>query len=284
MAAGKKRQLNYELLRIIAMLMIVSLHYLGKGGLLGDPARADMTAAGYTAWFFEAFFLVAVNVYVLISGYFGVDARGSMTNGKNVTFRDVLRKPFNVWKQVFFYSVFFGCITLVTGVREFDLYHCFSYLFPVVTEHYWFATSYFMLYLLTPMLNKAVKDMTRRQLGIVLAGLLILFSGIKSVSPVGFAFDRYGYDLPWFICVYLTGAYLGLYGKERSSKRGWLLYAGSCLLGFGVNLAMWFLAGKWDSLSYYFTVPYPLSGRSRGTALRFFGNFHKGRDCGKGGA
>ena len=105
MAAEKKRQLHYELLRIAAMLMIVSLHYLSKGGLLGDPARADMTAAGYTAWFVEAFFLVAVNVYVLISGYFGVDARGGMTNGKNVSFREVMRRPLRIWKQVFFYSV-----------------------------------------------------------------------------------------------------------------------------------------------------------------------------------
>ena len=32
MAAEKKRQLHYELLRIAAMLMIVSLHYLSKGG------------------------------------------------------------------------------------------------------------------------------------------------------------------------------------------------------------------------------------------------------------
>ncbi len=38
MGAGKKRQLNYELLRILAMLMIVCLHYLSKGGLLGDPS------------------------------------------------------------------------------------------------------------------------------------------------------------------------------------------------------------------------------------------------------
>ena len=55
MASGKKRQLNYELLRILAMLMIVSLHYLSKGGILGEPARADMTTAGYTAWLIEAF-------------------------------------------------------------------------------------------------------------------------------------------------------------------------------------------------------------------------------------
>ena len=141
MAAEKKRQLHYELLRIAAMLMIVSLHYLSKGGLLGDPARADMTAAGYTAWFVEAFFLVAVNVYVLISGYFGVDARGGMTNGKNVSFREVMRRPLRIWKQVLFYSVLFGCGAFVIGAREFDLYQLFSYCFPIVTEHYWFATS-----------------------------------------------------------------------------------------------------------------------------------------------
>ena len=29
-----KRKTNYELLRIVAMLMIIALHYLDKGGIL----------------------------------------------------------------------------------------------------------------------------------------------------------------------------------------------------------------------------------------------------------
>lgn len=256
MAAGKKRQLNYELLRIIAMLMIVSLHYLGKGGLLGDPARADMTAAGYTAWFFEAFFLVAVNVYVLISGYFGVDARGSMTNGKNVTFRDVLRKPFNVWKQVFFYSVFFGCITLVTGVREFDLYHCFSYLFPVVTEHYWFATSYVILCLLMPFLNAGLSYMNQKELKYLLSGLLLLFSISKTVIPMQLPWDKYGYDSLWFIVLYLTGAYLRRYEPAvvRSRWGAGLLYIGSVLAVFAsffLIRAVYLRTGRLEDLINY---------------------------------
>lgn len=129
MASGKKRQLNYELLRILAMLMIVSLHYLSKGGILGEPARADMTTAGYTAWLIEAFCIVAVNVYVLISGYFGVDARGSRGSGKKLTFREALRKPIKIWKQVFFYSMLFGCGALIIGVQQFDLYQFFFLLF-----------------------------------------------------------------------------------------------------------------------------------------------------------
>ena len=176
MAAEKKRQLHYELLRIAAMLMIVSLHYLSKGGLLGDPARADMTAAGYTAWFVEAFFLVAVNVYVLISGYFGVDARGGMTNGKNVSFREVMRRPLRIWKQVLFYSVLFGCGAFVIGAREFDLYQLFSYCFPIVTEHYWFATSYVILCLAMPFLNAGIAYMDQRELKYLLCGFLLLFS------------------------------------------------------------------------------------------------------------
>ena len=101
MATEKKRQLNYELLRIIAMLMIVSLHYLSKGEILGDHARNDMTVTGYVAWLIEAFCIVAVNVYVLISGYFGMDAYESGGSEKELTFWKVLRKPLKIWKQVF---------------------------------------------------------------------------------------------------------------------------------------------------------------------------------------
>ena len=118
MGAGKKRQLNYELLRILAMLMIVCLHYLSKGGLLGDPSRADMTATGYTAWLVEALCLVAVNVYVLISGYFGVDSLGSQTVGKRLTFWEVMRKPLKIWKQVFFYQCSLAVGRLSLGCRH----------------------------------------------------------------------------------------------------------------------------------------------------------------------
>ena len=50
----KERQLNCEVLRIVAMLMIVCLHYFGKGGLLGKPSDPELTAAGYTIWSLEA--------------------------------------------------------------------------------------------------------------------------------------------------------------------------------------------------------------------------------------
>lgn len=229
MRSGKKRQLNYELLRILAMLMIVCLHYLSKGGLLGDPARADMTATGYTAWFVEALCLVAVNVYVLISGYFGVDLLGSQTVGKRLTFWEVMRKPLKIWKQVFFYSMLFGCGAIVLGLQAFDPYRFFSYCFPIVTEHYWFATSYIFLCLMMPFLNAGISCLDQKELRWLLLGFLLLFSMAKTVIPMQLPWDKYGYDSLWFVVLYLTGAYIRRYEMPFLARR-WraaALYLGS---------------------------------------------------------
>ena len=65
----KERMANLEVLRCVAMMMVVVLHYLGKGGLLPD-LTAPLSAQDMAAWLLEAICIVAVNVYMMISGYF----------------------------------------------------------------------------------------------------------------------------------------------------------------------------------------------------------------------
>ncbi len=254
--AGKGRRANFELLRILAMIMVVIMHFLSHSGRLLSPGESadKVKIAGSLL---EAFCLVAVNVYVLLSGYFGV--RSSFKPSKAV----------GLLCRIWFYALLiplvlsamkasglFPAWEITTEMSEKGVYGLIQYFFPIETEHYWFATSYFMLYLLTPVLNAAAGSMSKRQFQIVLGGLLILFSGIKSFSPVAFAFDNYGYDLPWFICVYLTAAYLSLHGSELFEKRGWYIYTGSCLAGFGINAGMYVLCRRSGLFEYYFTVPY----------------------------
>ena len=58
----KSRQSNMELLRVVAMLMIITLHYLDKGNVL--PEFAEMSTANhYIAWLLESFCYVAVNSF-----------------------------------------------------------------------------------------------------------------------------------------------------------------------------------------------------------------------------
>ena len=66
MDVQKHNLVGIELLRIIAMMMVVGLHYLNFGGILWSEAVMNRRIA----WGIEAFLFVAVNCYVLISGYF----------------------------------------------------------------------------------------------------------------------------------------------------------------------------------------------------------------------
>ena len=68
-----KRRLNYELLRIIAMLMVITLHYLSHTNMLLLPGE-EGGSKQIAGMLLESFCIVAVNVYVLISGYFLVEA------------------------------------------------------------------------------------------------------------------------------------------------------------------------------------------------------------------
>lgn len=228
----KERERNYEILRIIAMLMIVCLHYLSKGGALVNPS-GELTASGYAAWFIEAFCLVAVNVYVLISGYFGIgDKEGANENKIKIT--NVLKRTIRIYFQVWFYSVAIGVIFLLSGLQEIDIYMVFMYVFPVSTEHYWFATAYLLLTLLMPFLNAGFDRMDKRSVQGILGCMLLVFSVAKTVLPIQLPWDHKGYDAFWFIFLYLTGAYLRRYGVKwiTNRTRAILLYVFSTFITF----------------------------------------------------
>ena len=61
----KKRNYGIDLLRLVAMYMIVILHVLGNGGVL----EATNGLKNSLAWFMEIGSYCAVNCYAIISGY-----------------------------------------------------------------------------------------------------------------------------------------------------------------------------------------------------------------------
>ena len=66
---AKKREANLEALRIAAMFMVVALHYLSGSGALPESGRG-LDGIAVFAVALESLCIVAVNVYVLMSGYF----------------------------------------------------------------------------------------------------------------------------------------------------------------------------------------------------------------------
>ncbi len=230
-AQGKERMANMELLRCVAMLMVAALHFLGKGNILPPLAEEGLGPAGAAAWLLESFCIVAVNLYMFISGYFLCTS----------SFK--LSRLAGLWFQVWLYSVTLGAVGILTGImpgEEVDIHLFLTLLFPISMDHYWFMTAYVILYLLFPFLGAAVKKMTKRQLQTAVILLFLAFCLPKSILPLRLEIDNKGYDFLWYLCVFAAAAYVRRFGIPFLEKkgRGVLLYVCSCLLIFGCSMGL----------------------------------------------
>ena len=221
------RETNFDLLRIISMFMVVSLHYLSKGGVLlsfVEPFNGNT----YLAYFIEMLSAPAVNLFVLLSGYFLV----------KTSFK--IEKMVSLIGQVLFYTLGISFVLVVTGILpEYGFYDFVNDVLPVQMEHYWFITAYLLLFAFTPLLNKALLSMNEKQVRAVILLLLVLFSLPKTILPINITIDHKGYDLIWFICVYLIAGYIRLFGISflENRKRLAILLSVTVFSGFLLTLA-----------------------------------------------
>lgn len=248
-AATKARRANLELLRVLAMLMVIVLHYLSKGGLLKENLAQSSGLNNWLCWSAEAFCLAAVNVYVLISGYFLADHR----------FR--LGKLVRLWCQVFFYSVLTALVLMALGMVNYrdymDLYQLQFFLLPVINGHYWFASAYVVMYLFSPVLAAGMQKLNQRQHGLMILLLLGFFSLSKSLLPFELPMDDKGNGCIWFLCLFLIAGYYRRYGLKFLEKkgRGWLVYflsSAGIILSFGFAVSLYKQTGKYEN---YLTIP-----------------------------
>ncbi len=245
----EKRQANMEALRIAAMFMVVILHYLSDSGALPESGRG-LDGISAFAVTLESLCIVAVNAYVLLSGYFL-----SMT-----AFR--WRRLLRLLLQVLFYTLLIppalAALGLIPASELTDVYHIWNSVFPVQSGQYWFVTAYVILFLFSPLLNAALEKLEQRRLGGAILGLLVFFCFGKSVSVLQFSTDRYGYDFGWFLCLYLIGGYWRRYGIPFLSGkgRGLLVYLGSSAGIAGMELILTRLSAGIPQLSYYASVPF----------------------------
>lgn len=189
-----KRNIGLDLLRIISMIMIMSLHYLGKGGALTSSGNVS-----YIAWFLEISCMVAVNLYVLISGYFLVDGKFS--------WKKVLKLCIDTW----FYSLSFLILELIFGNGT-SIKEILCGVFPILLKVYWFVTIYIFMYIMSPYLNILINNMNKIKHFTLCLILIIIFSCLHLfLPPMGLLNPQGGYGIIWFITLYLIAGYIKRY-------------------------------------------------------------------------
>lgn len=189
-----KRNIGLDLLRIISMIMIMSLHYLGKGGALTSSGNVS-----YIAWFLEISCMVAVNLYVLISGYFLVDGKFS--------WKKVIKLCIDTW----FYSLSFLILELIFGSGT-SIKEILCGVFPILLKVYWFVTIYIFMYIMSPYLNILINNMNKIKHFTLCLILIIIFSCLHLfLPPMGLLNPQGGYGIIWFITLYLIAGYIKRY-------------------------------------------------------------------------
>ena len=192
------RDSNFELLRIIAMAFIVLHHMIVHGAQLwslskGEPSIfpvGNMPVVGGLL-FLNAFFVVGVNSFLLISGYYGIKLK---------------------WRS--FYSLLIICLVYSYAYDLFVAYiHGASYVFSfqplqeVFLHSGWFITCYLALMFLSPFINKVVIAFTNKEAiyGLLLLSVLTFWFGFHLGSTY---INETGYNVLHFVFIYYIGQLL----------------------------------------------------------------------------
>ena len=144
------------------------------------------------------------DIFVIISGYFLV--KSSALN---------FRRLFNLWLRLFFYSVTIYCMFLFSGLITFDLKTAVKVLMPLTRTQWWFASTYFVMYLIHPYINKLLNSFSREDYKKFLTAILIYWCIIPTLTKSSFQSSQ----LINFICLYSLAGYVRLWADDFGDKK-----------------------------------------------------------------
>lgn len=191
---SRVRDSRFELLRIIAALMILSHHMIQHCGYeLNDRIEASFSLSQLWSTVIGSWGQLGVTVFVIISCWFMIDS-----DFDTYKFSKVVRIGATSW----IYSVLIIFVLKMCGfnVGIKDLVK--SIITPVYGGTYWFITAYIVFMFLVPFLRMLLGVLKEKQL-IFLCCVLLIIAPIYTI-----AFTPCGGVLSYFSCIYFVTGYL----------------------------------------------------------------------------
>lgn len=184
----KERDSNMELLRIVAMFLVVMVHtnFLS----IGEPNKQDLIdsfCSSISRFTVQSISVVCVNLFVLLSGWYGITIKSRKIG------------------SLFFQLAFFVIISLLYGI-VFSKNMSITDVLRTIRWHemWWFVKSYLLLYFMSPVLNAFCDNATKKEF----TNVLIAFYAFSSLNwLIGW--------VPWIVNGYSTISFIGLYLLAR---------------------------------------------------------------------
>lgn len=144
-----KRQLNIEVLRILAMLLVLLMHNHQVGQVTQNLVRVDLLKAIGLAEI-KSWTFTCVPSFVVISGYFGIKWKW--------------KGLFNYLFQIAFWGVFIYLITWGMGFHDFSTLKIMKNMLCFLHDGNWFFVAYLGLYMLSPILNAFIESASEKKM------------------------------------------------------------------------------------------------------------------------
>lgn len=194
----KTRDTNMELLRIVAMFMVVTLHCIGHGDFLNDTS---VSLENYILLrLLDSLSQIANALFLMTTGYYMINKKFN------------LKRILDLWGKTIFYSFIIWIVCVLLG-RETQV---LKSLFPVTIGNYWFISAYISLYFLIPIINILLNKLTKSQFKYGLIVLIIMFGIIRVVSNPSAIYS--GAIMP-VIIIYSIGAYIRKFVEVKHKNK-----------------------------------------------------------------
>lgn len=224
------RKSNFELMRIISILMVIAYHILIQPGVF----EMSNSSLKLIIKFIECILIVHVNSFVITTGYFQCENKFS--------FRKFLYLVNITW----FYKVIALLIVLLFDLSSLTILEILKNLSPINYQDYWFMASYVLLYLVSPILNRVIKTFNKNDFLKVILLLIFIISILPTFTGQVAFYNSYGFSLSNFILLYFIGSYLRIYLIESLNKKYNLILKRYLLI------IVFFLLAIINTLLYFF--------------------------------
>ncbi len=191
----EKRNSSFELLRIIAMLLIIANHYRTYGVYFDT-----VESIGINTFFlniFEMFGSPACSLFALITGYFMI----SVDTSKNY-----YRRIIPTILEIYFYQIVIFIVVYITKVSSIEFMNILELLFPFMHGN-WYVSYYIILFFLIPFINPYLNNLKKRDYQKLLFVVVMIYTILPTMMMRGWKFS----ELDFFLVMYLIGAYIKLH-------------------------------------------------------------------------
>lgn len=232
---SQERDSNIELLRLVAMFFILCHHFINNSLFdIQAGAHKELTTEYGVYSLLEGFLYVGVNCFLLISGYYGIKLRA--------------RKLWSMYLQLGFYGV--SCYLIEALLFHKPITHTVFTKSIFILSHpcWWFVAYFLLLMFLSPWLNSAIRQMSKKQYQFALLGFTFvqIYLGWFWQKT---CYDPNGYSILNFIYLYVIGGYIGRFcHKERIVSFRW-----GALTFYILCAIIW---GMCNILKLYINVPF----------------------------